>query len=52
MLFFASAFEIDALILVAGGLVSIIVGPIWWLWLGLTFWRTAALRPAEAAPSS
>jgi Na+/H+-translocating membrane pyrophosphatase len=36
-----SAFEIDLLVLIPGGLVSLVVGPLWWLWLGLHFWRAS-----------
>jgi hypothetical protein len=34
ILFFATAAQIQALILVSGGLTSVILGPIWWIWLG------------------
>ena len=34
VLFFASAFALQNLILLSGGLTSLIVGPIWWIWLG------------------
>jgi hypothetical protein len=37
-----SAFEIDLLVLIPGGLMSLIVGPIWWIWLGLRFWRATS----------
>ena len=36
-----SAFEIDLLVLIPGGLVSLIIGPLWWIWLGLHFWRAS-----------
>lgn len=41
ILFFASAGEIQSLILISGGLTSVIVGPIWWIWLGLQLMRTS-----------
>lgn len=41
ILFFASAGEIQPLILISGGLTSVIVGPIWWIWLGLQLMRTS-----------
>lgn len=34
VLFFASAASAQTLILISGGLTSVIVGPIWWIWLG------------------
>ena len=34
ILFFASAAGAQTLILISGGLTSVIVGPIWWIWLG------------------
>jgi hypothetical protein len=34
VLYFASAAGVQALILISGGLTSVIVGPIWWMWLG------------------
>ena len=35
VLFFATAANIQALILLSGGLTSVIVGPIWWIGIGL-----------------
>jgi hypothetical protein len=34
VLFFATAGRINMLVLVSGGLTSVIAGPIWWIWLG------------------
>ena len=34
VLFFATAGGINALVLLSGGLTSVIAGPIWWIWLG------------------
>ena len=35
ILYFASAGELQSLVLISGGLTSLIVGPVWWIWLGL-----------------
>jgi hypothetical protein len=35
ILYFASAGGVQTLILISGGLTSVIVGPIWWIWLGV-----------------
>ena len=34
VLFFATAFGVTPLILLSGGLTSVIAGPIWWIWIG------------------
>jgi len=34
ILFIASAGKVQTLILISGGLTSVILGPIWWIWLG------------------
>lgn len=39
VLYFASAGGLQRLILISGGLTSVIVGPIWWIWLGLALLR-------------
>jgi hypothetical protein len=49
VLFFGSAFESDALILIPGGLVSLIVGPVWWIWVGICLWRPAMDRGQPVA---
>lgn len=36
VLFFATVAGSQALILLSGGLTSVIVGPVWWIWLGRT----------------
>ncbi|MBI3732965.1 MAG: hypothetical protein HY259_05845 [Chloroflexi bacterium] len=35
VLFLANVGDIQPLVLLAGGLTSVIVGPIWWIWLGV-----------------
>jgi hypothetical protein len=42
ILYFATANQIQTLILVSGGLTSVILGPIWWIWLGLVLVRQAS----------
>jgi len=49
-LFFATAANAQTLILLSGGLTSVIVGPIWWIWLGRELRRETA-PAAVAAPS-
>jgi hypothetical protein len=44
-LFFANVAGVTALVLLSGGLTSVIVGPIWWVMLGLRL-----LRDAQPAP--
>ena len=34
ILYFATASSLQTLILISGGLTSVIVGPIWWIWFG------------------
>lgn len=50
-LFFATAVGAQTLILLTGGLTSVIVGPIWWLWLGRELRReiTPAGMPVPSA---
>jgi hypothetical protein len=48
VLYFASAGGLQRLILISGGLTSVIVGPIWWIWLGLALLRA----PEPAATQS
>jgi hypothetical protein len=40
ILYFASAMGLPTLILISGGLTSVIAGPIWWIWLGVALQRT------------
>jgi hypothetical protein len=40
ILFFASAGGVQTLILISGGLTSVIIGPIWWIWLGTQLRQT------------
>lgn len=41
VLYFASAAGAQQLILISGGLTSVIVGPIWWIWLGAQLMRAS-----------
>lgn len=36
ILFFATVFGSQTIILISGGLTSVIVGPLWWIWVGRT----------------
>jgi hypothetical protein len=49
VLFFASAANAQTLILLSGGLTSVIVGPIWWIWLGRELRREDAPAVVPAA---
>jgi hypothetical protein len=49
-LFFATATGMQTLILLSGGLTSVIVGPVFWIWLGRELRREVA-PAAAAAPS-
>lgn len=51
-LFFASAAGAQTLLLLTGGLTSVIVGPIWWIWLGRELWRERAADRASAPTPS
>jgi hypothetical protein len=50
VLFFASAANAQTLILISGGLTSVILGPIYWIWLGRELRREAqpAITPAPS----
>jgi hypothetical protein len=50
VLFFASAANAQTLILISGGLTSVLVGPIYWIWLGRELRREVAMEPV-ATPS-
>jgi hypothetical protein len=39
ILYLASAGELQGLILLSGGLTSLILGPVWWIWLGIALQR-------------
>ena len=41
VLYFATVAGAQTLILISGGLTSILVGPIWWVWLGLQLMKEA-----------
>lgn len=49
-LFFANAAGAQTLILLTGGLTSVIVGPIWWIWLGRELRREPSATVATPAP--
>lgn len=49
VLFFASAANAQTLILISGGLASVIVGPIWWIWLGRRLSRAVFPSSAQIA---
>lgn len=51
-LFFATAAGAQTLILLTGGLTSVIVGPIWWIWLGRELRRERMEDQAPAATPS
>jgi hypothetical protein len=42
VLFVASVNNLQGLILISGGLTSIVLGPIWWIWLGLGLMKATA----------
>ncbi len=49
VLFFATAGSVQTLILISGGLTSVILGPIWWIWLGMRLIQPqSASAPAGA----
>jgi hypothetical protein len=41
VLYFATVAGAQTVILISGGLTAVIVGPIWWIWLGLQLLRDA-----------
>jgi hypothetical protein len=53
LLFVANAVSINALVLVTGGLASVVLGPIWWLSIATLLWHdptgTATPRPSVPA---
>lgn len=51
-LFFATAAGAQTLILLSGGLTSVVVGPIWWVWLGRELRREPQMAIADPAPIS
>jgi hypothetical protein len=46
VLFFASAANAQTLILISGGLTSVVAGPIWWVWLGRQLLQPGAVMAA------
>lgn len=55
LLFLANAIGINALVLLTGGLASVVLGPIWWFSIARVLWAPApvpaASVPAPAAPA-
>ncbi|HEY5574253.1 MAG TPA: hypothetical protein VIK64_14625 [Anaerolineales bacterium] len=52
VLYFASAGGLQRVILVSGGLTSVIVGPIWWIWLGLALLRAPEIVATQSPVGS
>ena len=52
LLFLGNATGSRALILAAGGLTSVIVTPLWWIWVGLQLRRPARGAQTEVAPQT
>jgi hypothetical protein len=58
LLFVANAVGVNALVLVTGGLASVILGPLWWVGIARVLWGTetaatsAPARPAKPAVES
>ena len=50
-LFLANAVGIKALVLVTGGLASVVLGPVWWFGIGRLLWRPSTATVAAPAPS-
>ena len=51
-LYFASAVNSEMLILLSGGLTSVVVGPIWWIWLGRQLLQAQSVMNSEARPAA
>lgn len=51
VLFLARVFSVQQLILLSGGLTSVIVGPVWWIWLGRALVRPAPAMVPSHAPA-
>ncbi len=49
VLFFSTVVGSQPLILLSGGLTSVIVGPIWWIWLGRSLSRETVALQAQSA---
>jgi hypothetical protein len=50
VLYFASAANAQTLILISGGLTSVLAGPIWWIWLGRQLLRGRTAVAAGTGP--
>jgi hypothetical protein len=50
-LFLANAVGIKALVLVTGGLASVVLGPVWWFGIGRLLWRPSTAAVAAPTPS-
>jgi uncharacterized membrane protein HdeD (DUF308 family) len=51
VLYFASAAAAQTLILISGGLTSVIAGPIWWIWLGRRLLQMKPSTSPEIGPA-
>ncbi len=51
VLFFANIYGSLPLILLSGGLSSVIATPLWWIWLGTPLRKDPLVAPAHAAPA-
>jgi hypothetical protein len=47
ILYLATVGGVQALILISGGLTSVILGPIWWIWIGSELRGERAVRPEK-----
>ena len=52
VLYFASAVNAQTLILLSGGLTSVVVGPIWWIWLGQQLLQAQPGMNSDAQPAA
>jgi hypothetical protein len=50
LLFLSNVFGTTTLLLASGGLTSVIVTPLWWIWLGRELRREAATQRSEMQP--
>lgn len=52
VLFLANATGIGALVLISGGLASVVLGPLWWFSLARTLWRPGPAPAPAVAPAT